>query len=339
MNVTTLGIDIAKNVFQIHGVDMHGKAVMKKRVSRKKLPEVMAQFPACLVGMEACSGSNYWARKFKEMGHEVKLISPQFVKPYVKSNKNDVHDAEAICEAVGRPNMRFVAAKNIEQQDIQAIHRIRSRLIKNRTAVVNQIRGLLAEYGIVIAQGITKVRKELPCILEDAENELSILGRELFADLYLELQEYDKQVAKYDLKIKQICRSNNVCKLLVKLPGVGPLIATAIVSAIGDAKIFRNGREMSAFLGVVPRQYSSGGKQNLLGISKRGDRYLRCLLIHGARAVLYRTKNLSKKKADWFTSLIERRGRNRAIVAFANKTARLIWAVMIKGEEFNMSTL
>lgn len=339
MDITTLGVDIAKNVFQLHGVDIKGGTVLQKKISRKNLPEFMAQLPACLVGMESCGGSNYWGRKFQEMGHDVKLISPQFVKPYVKSNKNDALDAEAICEAVGRPNMRFVAIKNIEQQDIQAIHRIRSRVVRNRTALVNQIRGLLAEYGIIIAQGITRLRKELPFILEDAENELSVQARELFADLYSQLKEYDEQARKYDLKIEQVCRSNDICKLLTKLNGVGPLIATAIVASIGDARIFKNGREMAAFIGLVPRQYSSGGKQNLLGISKRGDRYLRCLLIHGARAILYRTQNLSKKKAVWFSSLVERRGKNRAIVAFANKNARLMWAVMTKGEQFDMSTL
>lgn len=339
MNITTLGIDIAKNVFQLHGVNAEGTTMLTKKISRNKLPEFITQLTPCLIGMEACGGSNYWARKFREMGHEVRLISPQFVKPYVKSNKNDVVDAEAICEAVARPNMGYVAIKNIEQQDIQSVHRIRARFVRERTALANQIRGLLAEYGIIMAQGISNVRKQLPLILEDAENELSILGRRLFNNLYEQLQDIDKKVQQYDLQIQQYCQSNEICKRLLKLQGVGVLIASAIVASIGNAKIFKNGREMSAFIGLVPKQYSSGGKQRLLGISKRGDRYLRCLLIHGARSVLFRAKNLPKKQAEWLSSLIERRGRNRAIVALANKNVRIMWALMARNEQFNMEKL
>lgn len=339
MNVTTIGIDIAKNVFQIHGVDKHGKTVMRKRIGRKKLPEVMAQIPPCLVGMEACSGSNYWARRFKEMGHEIKLISPQFVKPYVKSNKNDANDAEAICEAVSRPNMRFVSVKTISQEDIQAVHRIRSRLIKERTALVNQIRGLLAEYGIVISQGVNNVRKLLPDILEDGENELSALGRKLFANLLEDLRIIDLQVAEYDKEIEKICMNSETSKRLTKIRGVGPLIATAIEAVIGDAKIFKNGREMAAFLGLVPKQRSSGNKQTLLHISKRGNKYLRSLLIHGARAAFFSAKEMPKKQKKWLNSLVERRGTNKAVVALANKNARLLWAIMFKGEQFDTSTL
>ena len=339
MNVTTLGIDLAKNIFQLHGVNKEGVAVLTKKISRKKLPEFIIQLKPCLIGMEACGGSNYWGRKFRAMGHDVRLISPQFVKPYVKSNKNDAVDAEAICEAVARPNMRFVAIKNIEQQDIQCVHRMRARFVKERTALVNQTRGLLAEYGIVIAQGISHIRKQLPLILEDAENELSILGRRLFNNLYEQLQDADNKVQEYDLQIKEYCQSNEICKRLLKSPGVGVLIASAIVASIGDATIFKNGREMAAFIGLVPKQYSSGGKQRLLGISKRGDRYLRCLLIHGARSALFRSKNLPKKQAEWLNSLIERRGRNRATVALANKNARIMWALMTKGENFNATKI
>jgi len=339
MNITTLGIDIAKNVFQLHGVNKAGITVLTKKISRKKFPEFIAQLEPCLMGMEACGGSNYWGRKFRSMGHDVRLISPQFVKPYVKSNKNDAVDAEAICEAVARPNMRYVSIKSIEQQDIQSIHRIRSRFVKERTALTNQIRGLLAEYGVVIPQGISNVRQELPFIVEDGSNELSTLCRNLFNNLYEQLQYSDKKVKEYDLQIQEYCRNNEVCKRLLELPGVGELIATAIVASIGDATIFRNGREMAAFIGLVPKQYSSGGKQRLLGISKRGDRYLRCLLIHGARSVLFRAKNLPKKQAQWLNSLIERRGRNRATVALANKNARVMWALMTKGENFNATKI
>jgi transposase len=284
--------------------------------------------------MEACGGSHYWARKFSAMGHTVKLMSPQFVKPYVKSNKNDANDAEAICEAVGRPTMRFVGVKTVEQQDILANHRVRSRLVKERTALVNQIRGLLMEYGIVIAQGITHVRKLLPTILEDETNELSVRGRKLFNELLCQLYHVDAQVEVYDKELEQLCRSNELCQRLTELNGVGAISATAIVATVGDATVFKNGREMSAFFGLVPRQHSSGGKSNLLGISKRGDRYIRCLLIHGARAAIYRAKNLPPKQAQWLTSLIERRGINRATVALANKNARIMWALLTNDEPY-----
>lgn len=333
MNITALGIDIAKNVFELHGVNERGKVVLKKSLTRKKLVEFMAQLPPCLVGIEACGGSHHWGRTLSKMGHTVKLMNPQFVKPYVKSNKNDSHDAEAICEAVTRPNMRFVAIKNIEQQDIQAIHRIRERLVHNRTALINQIRGLLAEYGIIIPQGVSYVRKELPIILEDGENELSGLGRELLNDLWLQLNELDKKVELYDKKIELICKNNEICQRLVQVEGIGALTATAIIASVGDATVFKNGREMAAFIGLVPKQYSSGGKQRLLGISKRGDRYLRCLLVHGARAALFRAK-LPEKKSQWLKTLIERRGRNRAVVALANKNARILWALMAKNETY-----
>jgi transposase len=334
MNIKTLGIDIAKNSFQVHGVDHAGKKIINKAITRNKLPEFINQLPPCLIGMEACGGSNYWGQKFAEMGHEVKLMSPQFVKPYVKSNKNDMVDAEAICEAVTRPNMRFVAIKNKEQQDVQSIHKVRARLVKEKTALANQIRGLLHEYGLVIPQGISYVRSELPLILEDGTNGLTPYGRDLFKDLYEQLKNMIFKVEQYDLKIEKICANNPICKLICKLPGVGSLTATAIMAHVGNIKVFKNGRELSAYLGLVPKQHSSGGKAKLLGISKRGDRYIRCLLIHGARAALFRAKNLSASKANWLKELILRRGFNRTVVALANKNARIIWALMTKGEEF-----
>jgi transposase len=334
MNITTLGIDIAKRMFELHGMDATGKTVLKKTLSREKLACYMANLPACLVGLEACGGAHYWARKFMTMGHDVRLMHPHFVKPYVKSNKNDSHDAAAICEAVQRPCMRFVGVKQIAQQDSQAVHRIRERLIKERTALVNQIRGLLAEYGLVVAQGIHSLRKQLPCLLEDRDNELSDYGRQLFSDLLTELYDKDAKVKEYDGHVKNICQQNETCQRLTQIPGVGPLIATAVVASIGDATVFKNGREMAAFIGLVPKQHSSGGKQVLLGISKRGDRYLRCLLIHGARAVISRAKHLSTQRAAWIDRLIERRGRNRTIVALANKNARTMWALMMNKEAY-----
>ncbi len=255
-------------------------------------------------------------------------------KPYVKSNKNDSQDAAAICEAVQRPSMRFVSIKNVEQQDILAIHRVRERLVKERTAMVNQIRGLLMEYGIVVAQGVLQIRKKLTSIIEDVGNELSSLGRELFRDLHLQLYAIDEKVSEYDKKIEKVCRENETCKRLTQVQGVGPLTATALVATISDAKVFKNGREMAAFIGLVPKQHSSGGKQVLLGISKRGDRYLRYLLVHGARAVISRRKYLPTKKDLWLKALEERRGRNRTTIALANKNARVLWAMMARQEDY-----
>ena len=232
MNITTLGIDIAKNVFQVHGVDHVGRKMISKAVTRKKLPEFINQLPRCLIGMEACGGSNYWGQKFTEMGHEVKLISPQFVKPYVKSNKNDAVDAEAICEAVTRPNMRFVAIKNKEQQDVQSIHKVRARLVGERTAQANQIRGLLHEYGIVIPLGINHVIAEVPSVLKDENSSLTFCGKELFHDLYMELRNISFKIDEYDKKIAALCESNHICNLLCKLPGIGALTATAVVACV-----------------------------------------------------------------------------------------------------------
>lgn len=334
MNITALGIDIAKNVFQLHGVDEQGKTVLQKKINRDKLVSFIAQLPPCKIGMESCGGSNYWAKTFQAFGHEVKLISPQFVKPYVKSNKNDQQDAEAICEALTRPNMRYVAIKTIEQQDMQSLHRIRSRVVKERTALVNQIRGLLGEYGIIIAQGITKLRKQLPIIIEDTEKKLTELSKRFLNNMLCELRDKDSKVEEYANEIKQLCSQNEVCRRLIKIEGVGILTATALVATIGDATLFKNGREMAAFLGLVPRQHSSGGKERLLGISKRGDCYLRHLLVHGARSVLTRSKNISPKKAAWLKSLEERRGRNRTTIALANKNVRVMWSMMVNKTEY-----
>ena len=333
MNVTTLGIDLAKNIFQLHGVNRHGKPVLTKRVTRARLRETVANIPSCLIGMEACASAHYWAREFERLGHKVRLIAPQFVKPYVKSNKNDAHDAEAICEAVGRPHMRFVSVKTVAQQDIQAVHRIRERLVKTRTALVNQIRGLLAEYGVVIPLKNNAVSLALPRILEDAENGLTTVGRELFADLYEQLQGLGQSVKKYDVQIERLFKSNPICQRLAEVEGVGPVTATALLAA-GDANAFKNGRQMSAWVGLVPRQHSSGGKQTLLGISKRGDTYLRTLLIHGARAAVAAAKRKQDARSRWITALAERRGANIAAVALANKNMRILWALMVRGDEY-----
>lgn len=336
MNITVLGIDLAKNVFQLHGVDKTGKVVLRKTISRLKLAEYIQKLSPCLIGMEACGSSHYWARKFQSYGHEVKLMNPQFVKPYVKTNKSDRNDAEAICEAVTRPNMRFVAIKNVEQQDIQSLHRIREGYIQRRTALANQIRGLLAEYGIIVAQGINVLRKALPFIVEDAENNLTMLSREFFSNLYQQLIEVDKQVKNYTSKLEQFCARSEVCQRISEMPGIGTISATAIVASVGDARIFKNGRQMSAWLGLVPRQRSSGGKQMLLGISKRGDIYVRKLFIHGARSVIRRIKNKEDKQSQWIKQIVERRGKNKAAVALANKNARVIWALMANESKYQL---
>jgi len=334
MKVTRLGIDIAKTVFQLHGVDQYGKAILKKRCQRRELLQFITNLPPCLIGMEACGSASYWAREFKKAGHEVKLISPQFVKPYVKSNKNDAADAEAICEAVGRPNMRFVPVKSIEGQDIQNLHRIRSRLIRARGALSNEIRGLLGEYGFIIPKGLPQTRKRLPEILESAGDRLTSMSRECFCNLSRELADLDEKIFFYETKLKAILKNSPICQRLLTIPGVGPITATAIVSAVTDPSVFKNGRGLSAWFGLVPKQCSSGGKEQLLGISKRGDTYVRSLLIHGARAVLTNGKNKGDRQSIWLQKLVERRGKNRASVALANKNARAIWVVMTRNEDY-----
>lgn len=327
--VSVLGIDLAKSVFQLHGVDERGVCVLKKKLSRVKFTEFMSNFPVCSVAMEATGGSHYWARKFRDMGHNVHLISPQFVKPFLKSNKNDANDAEAICEAVQRPSMRFVAIKSAEQQDQLLVHRIRQRLVRNRTALCNEIRGLLLEYGITLKVGITQVRKQLPILLEDSETRLSSLAKEQFSALYEELLNLIKEIEKYELKIEQASKSE-VSQQLMEISGIGPMTATAIEAYIGDAKVFKNGRELSAYFGLVPKQNSSGGKTKLGGISKRGDRYIRTLLVHGARCVVQNVDRIKdEKKKEWIKSLLERRGYNKTIVAVANKNARYAWHAMM----------
>jgi transposase len=335
MTICTLGIDIAKSTFQLHGADSVGKAVLRKRLPRNKLAAFVANLPTCTVVMESCRGANFWARVFQGAGHTVKLISPQFVKPFVKTNKNDANDAQAIVEAASRPSMHFVPIKQVEQQDIQSIHRIRTRVVKNRTALINEIRGLCLEYGIVVTPGAARVKSSLCAIIADGHNELTPLSRESMQDLYEELVEIEARLKKLDTKIRQICRLNEHCKRILKIPGVGELTATAIVAAIPNPKEFRNGRHMSAWLGLVPRQSSSGNKQILLGISKRGDRYLRTLLIHGARAVLSHYRDSDNDYARWVGRKKATLSHNKAAVALANKNARIIWSMLNTGEEFN----
>jgi transposase len=298
MNITTLGIDLAKSVVRLHGVDARGTAVLRRQLTRKQLLPFLAKLSPCLIGMEACAGAHYWAREIEQLGHTVRLMSPHFVVPYRKSQKNDGNDADAICEAVGRPSMRYVPAKSTAQQDVQALHRIRFQLIKWRTALANEIRGLLAEYGIVIARGMAPLRHQLPLILEDEENQLSGFFREMLGEMAERLKLLDRRIRDYDFKVESIFSHDERCQRLGRVEGVGPLAATAMVAAVGNAHGFRNGRELSAWLGLVPRQYSTGGRNVLLSISKRGDRYLRTLLIHGARSAI-RTANVERTRAAW----------------------------------------
>lgn len=284
--------------------------------------------------MEACGSAHHWARRFQAMGHMVELIAAQFVKPFVKSQKNDRADAEAIAEAASRPTMRYVPIKTIEQQDVQTLHRVRSLLMRDRIAQGNQIRGLLAEYGVIVPQGSTQVRKLLPAILEDADNDLTVLTRQMFAELYERLVALDERIAHYDRQIQQLHRASPQSCRLEQVRGVGPLIATALLASIGDAKAFKNGRQFAAWLGLVPRQHSSGGKPRLLGITKRGNTYLRMILVHGARAVVAQATRRDDSFSQWINALRKRRGMNVTVVAVANKTARVIWAMLAKGEDY-----
>lgn len=337
MNITTIGIDLAKKVFQVHGVDEHGKVVLKKQLKRAQVLPFFANLPPCLIGMEACGSAHYWARKLEKLGHTVKLMAPQFVKPYVKTNKHDAADAEAICEAVSRPSMRFVPIKTGEQQAVLSLHRAREGFVKARTAQANQIRGLLAEYGIIIPLGIDSIAKHLPEILEDGENDLPGVFRQLVQRLGEHLKELDRQVDELDAQIQRWHRENAASRKLAEIPGIGPLTASALVASIGDAKNFENGRQLAAWLGLVPRQHSTGGKQTLLGISKRGDCYLRTLLIHGARAVIRVASKKTDAAESWVQRLIDRRNKNVAAVALANKNARIVWALLAHDKAYEAS--
>ena len=333
MQVITFGIDLAKNVFQIHGVDAAGHTVVKKQLKRDQLAPYFANVAPATIGMEACSSAHYWARKLQGMGHSVKLMAPQFVKPYVKGNKNDANDAEAICEAVARKSMRFVPIKNVEQQALLSLHCVRQGFVAERTAYSNRIRGLMGEFGFVIPQGMHYISERVHDLIEDANNELPGMFRENVDRLLQHLQELNRHVHELEMKIQGWHRSNEASQKLAAIPGIGPLTASALIASIGDAKNFKSGRELSAWLGLVPRQHSSGGKQNLLGISKRGDLYLRMLLVQGAHSVI----NASSRKgveAGWLPGLLKRRNHNVAAVAVANKNARIAWALLARERQY-----
>jgi len=338
MTITLMGIDLAKNVFQLHGVDAGGNAVLKKRVRRDGLLAELAAVPACRIGIEACTGAFWWQRQFEALGHAVKVIAPQYVKPFLKHQKNDRNDAEAICTALMQPNMKFVPSKNEEQQDIQALHRARRRLVNHRTALVCQMRGLLLDRGVTIPLTLGRARQRIPELLEDRSNGLTDMTREIIADLFEFMLQLDARIKAFDKRIDQVFRANPECQRIARICGVGSKTATAVVAAVGDGKEFKNGRHMAAWMGLVPRQHSSGDKRLLMGISKRGDKHLRTLLIHGARSVVRVSQGRTDAFSRWVNSIRERRGMNRAIVAVANKNARIIWAMLRRNEEFRAHT-
>lgn len=335
-NVTTIGIDLAKNIFQLYATDKNGKKVFSKRLSRGALSDFIANTKPCLIGIEACGSAHYWARLFKSYGHDVKLMSPQYVKPYVKTNKNDKADAEAIAEAVTRPNMRFVPIKETNQQDILCLHKVRDRIVGNKTALSNQIRGLLLEYGITINTGKAPLKAKLVDLTSDDSITLNPMTKKLMTDLYNEYKTLDDKIKEYDMKIEQIVQNNDQCKKLTKIPGVGPISAAALYASLGDISVFNKGRDVSAWLGLVPKQLSSGNKVLLCGISKRGNSYLRQLLIHGARSVIKSLGDKDDKFSRWLKALRDRVGYNKATVALANKNARIIWALLNGQENYNV---
>ena len=341
MNITRVGVDIAKSVFHVHAVDRHGSMVWQAKLKRNQWLTALSErlAPGAEIGMEACASAHHWARELQKRGYRVKLIAAQFVKPYVKSNKNDLVDAEAICEAMSRPGMRFVAGKTVEQQDVQAAHRIREELVGQRTAKSNQIRGLVGEYGIVAPVGIRQLRRTLPQWLEDGENGLTDNFRALLSDLADDLRYLDDRIADLDEKIEASVKNDPVARRLLELRGVGPLTASALAGALGDGRSFSKGRDFAASLGLTPRQHSTGGKERLLGISKRGDSYLRKLLVHGARAVIRHAKDRDDGLSQWLKTLSARKHANVVAVALANKTARVAWSVVRNDTAYDPSLI
>lgn len=334
MNVAFLGIDLAKNIFQLHGEDADGRIVLQRRLRRDKLMGEVETLLPCTVAIEACTGAFYWQRRFEAAGHRVRIIAPQYVKPFAQHQKNDRNDAAAICRAARQANMKFVPSKTLEQQDIQALHRGRQRLVNHRTALVAQMRGLLLDRGIAFAQSITRARREIRILLDEGNSELSELFKSMLAQLYACFLALDRQIVWFDKEIEKVFRSSEPCRRLAKIRGVGPKTATAVVAAVGDGAEFTNGRHLAAWMGLVPRQHSSGNRQRLFGISKRGDRHLRTLLIHGARAVVRTSAARNDTQSVWIRDLQVRRGAAKTIVAVANKNARVIFAMLKKGTEF-----
>lgn len=328
--VTTVGLDLAKSVFSLHGVDAGGRVVLRKTVRRDKLMELVATLPPCRIGMEACGGTHQWARQFEQLGHRVGIMMARFVAPYRKSSKNDGNDAEAICEAVARPNMRFVPVKSAEQQAILSLHRVRQGYVEERTATINRIRGLLTEFGMVLPQRADEVRRAAVVLAE----QLPLLAREAIADLRAHLTYLDQRVTHYEQQPTALNRHCVPAQRLLTLPGIGPLTASAITASVASGHEFSNGRQFAAWLGLVPRQNSTGGKTRLGRITKRGDAYLRTLLMLGARAVLQKAPHKTDRLSRWALALRERRGYHRTVIAIAAKNARIIWVMLAKERDF-----
>ena len=334
MQIRSVGIDLGKTTFHLVALGDNGKVLLKKKFTQKQLIAFTANMQTCLIGMEACSGSHFLGRALREQGHDVKLIPAQFVKPFVKSNKNDFIDAEAIAEAVERENMRFVPIKTDDQLDLQALHRVRDRLMTRRTALINQIRAFLLERGIVFAKSPIRLREALPEVLENVNENLTPRMRNLVAMLWSEWKDLELQIVEMNDEVERIASSDDPCRRLRQIPGIGPLVATAIVASIGNGAAFRKGREFAAWLGLLPNEHSTGGKVRLYGISKRGNSYLRKILIHGARAVVLRSKRDRIAMGAWMSSLETRAPRNVLIVATAHKLARIAWAVLSTGQDY-----
>jgi len=332
-NVTTCGIDLAKTVFSVHAVDGSGAVVLRKAVARSRLMALVAQLPPCLIGMEACSGAHEWARRFREHGHTVKLMAPKFVAPYRKSGKNDGNDAEAICEAVGRPSMRFVPVKSVQQQAVLTLHRVRLGFVEERTATINRIRGLMAEFGVVLAQRAVEVRRRASEALEA----LPLLAARAVRDLLAHVRVLDERIDEYERELKQHARQDERARRLQQLSGLGPIGASAIVASVGEGHEFKNGRQFAAWLGLTPKQHSSGGKTRLGRITAHGDAYLRTLLVMGARAMLQTALRRTDRLARWALALRERRGYHRACIAIAAKHARIIWAMLARNTALKLS--
>ena len=339
MKIHTIGIDLGKTSFHLVGLSERGEVVMRKRFSRVQLLRFTANRKVHLIGMESCGGAHFLGRALEQQGHEVRLIPAQYVKPYVKTNKSDYIDAEAIAEAVGRPTMRFVPIKSDDQLDLQSLHRVRERWVTRRTAVINQIRGLLLERGITLRKGRRYVDEALPGILEDADAKLSGTLRLLLAQLKLELDQLALRLKEAEALIEQTVHESEACQRLVQIPGIGPVTATAVISAIGNGAAFRKGREFAAWTGLVPREHSTGGKQKLLGISKRGNRYLRKLFVQCARALLQQKTKQTPGLRAWLENITSHTHRNVAAVALANKLARMAWAVLATGEAYRAPLL
>lgn len=335
-NIKTLGIDLAKNTFSLVGMDKYGKVVLGKTLSRKKLLAFIAQLNHCFIAMEACSGEHYWAREFKLLGHQVAIIAAKFIEPFRAGGKNDNNDAEAICEAAMRPNIWHVPVKTAEQQAVMTLHRVQQGLVIERTSMINQLRGLLSEFGIIIPKGRYSLHDVVGDILEDADNKLAHLAREMTSTLWLRIKQANEQILTYDRALSKQVREDSVAKRLMTIPGVGEQVATTVTANVPDPRLFKNSRQFCAWLGLVPRQFTTGGKIRLGRITKRGDKYLRMCLVHGARAVMANLREKEDKVSCWIRELIARRGYLKAAVALAARNARLIWTLMVKQEDYKV---